>query len=306
MIKEQHRVFHYNNGVSRRLDKFLVKCLPEYSRSRIQNLIRSGKVTIDGVVAEKTGVKLDGQEVVRIIIPPTVPSQIIPEKIPLDIIFENNDILVVNKPPGMVVHPSLGHSSGTLVHAVLAHAPDIEGIGGEQRPGVVHRLDKDTSGLIIMAKNDKSHNFLQKQFQARQVNKTYIALVEGSPPSKIGRVEVPIGRDASQRQKMAAVGQKRGREAVSEYRTLETFGRHTLLEVHPITGRTHQIRVHMAFLECPIVGDKVYGYRTTTLPVKRQLLHAKKLMISIPGEKDQRSFEAPLPNDFLKALDLAK
>ncbi|MBW8012222.1 MAG: RluA family pseudouridine synthase [Chloroflexi bacterium] len=306
MIEEQVRVFYNTDSVSKRLDQFLVKRLPEHSRSRLQNLVKSGMVSVDGVIATKSGIKLDGGEVVEVTIPPTLPSRIIPENIPLDIIFESGDVLVVNKPPNMVVHPSPGHSSGTLANAVLAHAPDIKGIGGERRPGIVHRLDKNTSGLIIVAKNDDAHLILQKQFQSRKVEKTYVALVDGAPPSKFGRVEAPIGRDSTQRQKMGVVSPKKGRDSVSEYRTLESFDRHNLLEIHPITGRTHQIRVHMAFLGCPIVGDKVYGFGSPSLPAERHLLHAKKLRIILPGENDPREFEAPLPDDFINVLEMVR
>jgi 23S rRNA pseudouridine1911/1915/1917 synthase len=205
--------------------------------------------------------------------------------------------MVVNKPAGMVVHPAIGHASGTLINAAMAHAPDLEGIGGEQRPGVVHRLDKDTSGLIIIAKNDPAHQWLVNQFRLRKVNKIYQALVDGHPPTPKGRIEAPIGRDPNNRQRMAVVSEDKGREAISEYFTLEVFLRHTLLEVHLLTGRTHQIRVHMAFLGCPIVADPVYGHRKLSTELGRQFLHAWKLTLVLPGEKEPRTFEAPLPAD---------
>ena len=205
----------------------------------------------------------------------------------------------------MVVHPSAGHLTGTLVHAVLAHAPDIAGVGGEKRPGLVHRLDKNTSGVIILAKNDRSQQWLQDQFQERQVGKKYLALVDGKPPTPKGRVETPIGRDPSHRQRMAVTPSHKGRQAISEYVTLESFDKHTLLEVRILTGRTHQIRLHMAFLKCPVVSDTVYGRRQPSLPLTRQFLHAKELAIIIPGEVSSRRFEAPLPaelDDVLKTL----
>ncbi len=239
----------------------------------------------------------------RCVIPPTAPSELVGEDIPLDIIFENDDLLVVNKPAGMVVHPAAGHDTGTLVHAVLGYAPDIEGIGGEERPGVVHRLDKETSGLILLAKNDHAHRWLQDQFRLRKVEKTYLALVDGAPPTPSGRVEAPIGRDPSHRKKMAIMPPGKGREAVSEYITLESFEKHTLLEFHPLTGRTHQIRLHCMFLECPIVGDKIYGHRKQLIALDRHFLHAVRLKIVLPGEEDMQTFEAPLPDKLSEILD---
>jgi 23S rRNA pseudouridine1911/1915/1917 synthase len=240
---------------------------------------------------------------VQVRIPPPVPTALEPEAIPLRIVFENDDLIVVDKPAGMVVHPGAGHPSGTLVHAALAHAPSMAGIGGEGRPGVVHRLDKETSGLILLAKNDAAHQGLQEQFRSRQVIKVYLALVDGCPPTPTGRIEAPIGRDTSQRRQMAVVAASKGREATSEYRTLETFAEHTLLEVHPITGRTHQIRLHLAFLDCPVVGDKVYGRRKPSLPITRHFLHAARLTIRLPSEDAPRTFEAPLPEELRKVLE---
>jgi 23S rRNA pseudouridine1911/1915/1917 synthase len=231
-----------------------------------------------------------------------VASGLEPESIPLDVIYESAAVLVVNKPPGLVVHPGAGHTHGTLVHAALAHAPDLEGIGGELRPGVVHRLDKDTSGLIILAKNERAHAALQRAFKDRTVHKTYLALVEGHPPTPTGRVEAPIGRDASHRKRMAVVPASRGRTALTTYRTLETFAAGSLLEMHPETGRTHQIRVHLAFLGCPVAGDRVYGPRSAHIPAPRQMLHAWKLRVRLPGEAATREFEAPPPEDFEKVL----
>jgi 23S rRNA pseudouridine1911/1915/1917 synthase len=296
---------HYQETRPQRLDKFLVINLPNFSRSRLQSFIKDGLVLVNGEPARKAGQMLEVEDLVEVRIPPIVSSELVPEAIPLDVIFENEDLLVVNKPAGMVVHPAAGHASGTLVHAALAHAPDIEGVGGEERPGVVHRLDKDTSGLILLAKNDQAHRWLQDQFRLRRANKTYLALVDGRPPTRRGRVEAPIGRDPNQRKKMAVVSPNKGRQAVSEYQVLEAFPEHTFLEVRPITGRTHQIRLHMAFLGCPIVGDTIYGRRHASLPIHRHLLHAFHLEIQLPGEDHMRTFEAPLPdelNDLLEKL----
>jgi 23S rRNA pseudouridine1911/1915/1917 synthase len=268
-------------------------------------LIDDGLVTIDGVSARKAGQMVEAPACVQIRIPPPMPTSIEPQAIPLDILYENENLLVVNKPAGMVVHPAAGHASGTLVNAALAHDPDLEGIGGEQRPGVVHRLDKDTSGLILLAKNDRTQRFLQDQFRLRKIRKTYLALVDGAPPTPTGRIEAAIGRDPRDRKRMAIVMPNKGRDAASEYRTLETFPSHTLLEVHPITGRTHQIRLHLAYLNCPIVGDTIYGRRSPSLALNRHFLHAFQLVVQLPGEKQARTFEAPLPaelNDILAEI----
>jgi len=298
--------FHYSGEQAERLDKFLVTCLPEFSRARLQGLIENGCVLINNVAAKKSGQNIDNGAEIEVRVPAPVPSNLVGENIPLDIIFENDDLIVVNKPAGMVVHPAAGHDTGTLVHAVLGYDPDLEGIGGEERPGLVHRLDKETSGLIVLAKNERAHRWLQDQFRLRTVEKTYLALVDGKPPTPTGRVEAPIGRDTSHRKKMAIVSPGKGREAVSEYKTLETFRNHTLLEFHPQTGRTHQIRLHCLFLGCPIVGDSVYGKRTVTIKIDRHFLHAYRLKILLPNEKEPRTFQAELPEELKNALEEVK
>lgn len=294
--------FRFQNSDEERLDHFLVESLPDYSRARLQGLVKNGLVLINGAPAKKSGQILENRSLVEVRIPPAAPTDLIGENIPLDIVFENDDLIVVNKPAGMVVHPAAGHDSGTLVHAVLGYLPDIEGIGGEERPGVVHRLDKETSGLILLAKNDKAHRWLQDQFRLRRVEKTYVALVDGKPPTPSGRVEAAIGRDASHRKKMAIVSDSKGRDAVSEYKTLESFPQHTLLEFRPLTGRTHQIRLHCALLGCPIVGDEIYGRKKTSLALNRHFLHAQKLKIILPNEKQPRAFEAELPAELSQVL----
>lgn len=302
-MTERREVFDFQKEKEERLDHFLVECLPEFSRSRLQKLVKDGLVNVNGIPAKKTGQKLEPGSQVEVRIPPPAPTALVGEDIPLEIIFENDDLLVVNKPAGMVVHPAAGHDTGTLVHAVLGYDPDIEGIGGEERPGVVHRLDKETSGLILLAKNDHAHLWLSDQFRLRKVEKTYLALVDGAPPTPSGRVEASIGRDPSHRKKMAIMPPGKGREAVSEYLTLETFKKHTLLEFHPHTGRTHQIRLHCMFLKCPIVGDKIYGHRKQLIELDRHFLHAVRLKIILPGEKDARLFEAPLPDELQVILN---
>jgi 23S rRNA pseudouridine1911/1915/1917 synthase len=289
-----------------RLDKFLAEHLEEYSRSYIQKLISEGGVNVDGFPIYKKAELLNPGAEVEVTIPPAKDTSLIGEDIPLDILFENDDLIVVNKPAGMVVHPALGHASGTLVQAVLGYAPEIEGVGGIKRPGLVHRLDQNTSGVIMLAKNDRAHQFLQSQFQARSVDKQYLALVDGRPPTPQGRVEVAIGRDSKFRQRMAPALERDGKEAISEYFTQEVFPEHTFIKISILTGRTHQIRVHMAFLGCPVVGDTVYGRKKPSIEIQRQFLHAFRLSILIPGEEAKRTFEAPLASELFEVLDLLR
>jgi 23S rRNA pseudouridine1911/1915/1917 synthase len=302
-LNEQILSFRYDEIKSSRLDKFLVTCLPEYSRTRLQNLIENGSILVDGIIAHKSGQSINQGNIIVVKVPPIESTELVPEEIPLDIIFENNDLMVVNKPAGMVVHPAAGHASGTLVHAALGHAPEMMGIGGEKRPGVVHRLDKDTSGLIIIAKNDQAHRWLQDQFRLRKSIKTYLALVDGKPPTPSGRIEAPVGRDSVHRKLMTITTYKKGRDAVSEYRTLEVFSNHVLLEVHPLTGRTHQIRLHLKYIGCPVAGDKVYGHTHSTIPIKRHFLHASQLTIELPNEEKATTFNAPLPKELIDVLE---
>jgi 23S rRNA pseudouridine1911/1915/1917 synthase len=302
-LAESIRTFIVPAGRSDRLDKFLVECLPEFSRARIQGLIKDGQVEIGGKTITKTGFDAAAGMEIAVHIPEPVPSKLIPEDIPLDIVFENDDLVIVNKPAGMVVHPGAGHFSGTLVHAALAAIPDLEGIGGEERPGIVHRLDKETSGLIILAKNERSIRWLQDQFRDRDVQKVYLALVDGEPPSPIGRIEAEIARDPSHRKQMAVVSTGRGRSAVTEYKTLEKFEHYALIEAHPLSGRTHQIRLHLAFIGCPIVGDTVYGRKISTIDLDRHFLHAARISVKFPGEKSPRTFEAPLPKELQQVLE---
>lgn len=294
--------FTYQGSADERLDIILSDLLDDFSRSRVQSLIKDGRVRVAGSTVTKKAEKIPPGTRIQIQIPPPVSSELAPESIPLDIVYENDDLLVVNKPAGMVVHPGAGHSSGTLVNAVLAYAPEIEGVGGVKRPGLVHRLDKETSGLILLAKNDRAHQFLQEQFQERKVDKIYQALVDGQPPSRKGRVEVAVGRDPMHRQRMAPVLEEDGKMAVSEYFTVKSFQDHTLLEVHILTGRTHQIRVHLAFLDCPVVGDTTYGRKKPSVDIERFFLHAGRLGITLPGESEKRWFEVDLPPELERIL----
>jgi 23S rRNA pseudouridine1911/1915/1917 synthase len=285
-----------------RLDHFLAQSLPQFSRSRLQGLIRRGSVWIDGIAALKAGQMLVPGAHISVKVPAPEPTGLEAESIALDVIYEDDDVLIVNKPAGMVVHPGAGHQRGTLVNAAIAHDGNMMGVGGEERPGVVHRLDKDTSGLIALAKSDASLHRLQEQFQAREVHKTYLALVDGRPPTASGRIQAPIGRDPAHRKQMSILREGKGREAVTEYSTRELFDQHSLLELHPVTGRTHQIRLHCAFLGCPVVGDKIYGRRRPSIPMERHFLHAWKLELVLPSNSQRREFVAPLPHDLEEIL----
>lgn len=288
------------------MDKVIAAELPALSRTQAQRLIEDGFVTLAGKVVTKVGQRLERPAAIEVRIPPPAPAGNLPEAIPLDIVFENDDLLVINKPAGMVVHPAAGHVQGTLVNAVLGHAPDLEGVGDAQRPGIVHRLDKDTSGLIVVAKTDAAHRELQRQFKDREVEKGYLALLDGQPPTDTGRIEAAIGRDVRERKRMAVVPERQGRPAVTEYKVVEKFAAHTLVEARLLTGRTHQLRLHFAYLKCPIVGDKVYGRRTPSLPLDRQFLHAARLTLKLPGSGQARTFTAPLPDDLAKVLQLLR
>lgn len=302
-MSDEILTLNYESEDPVRLDRYLTETLTDYSRSRLQTFIKEGRVHVNGEPAKKMGQALESGDLITVVVPEARPSTLVPEDIPLDILYEDEQSIVINKPAGMVVHPAAGHETGTLVHAVLAHCGDLQGFGGEIRPGVVHRLDRDTSGIIVMAKNEKAHIFLQNQFKDRNVNKRYLALVDGAPPTPTGRVEAPIGRDPIRRQQMAILTPDKGRAAVTEYVTRRKYAKHTLIEAHPLTGRTHQIRVHMAFLKCPIVGDVLYGRKKQTIPLDRHFLHASKLTILLPGHDAPMTFEAPLPPELQTILD---
>ncbi len=283
-----------------RLDKITPTHVPDLSRATAQRLIKAGEVTVNGRPSKPSYRVQVGDEVV-VRVPIEMPAPVVPENIPLDVIYEDDALLVVNKPAGMVVHPAYGHASGTLVNAVLAHCPQIADVGGPDRAGVVHRLDKDTSGLILIAKDSVTRAALQRQFKRRQVAKTYLALVEGQMQPREGVVEAPVGRDKRQRKKMAVV--RSGREARTMYRAIEYFANYTLLEVRPHTGRTHQVRVHLSWLGYPIVGDAVYGRHRQRLLRGRHFLHAARIRFSHPATSEEVEFEAPLPPKLADVLN---
>lgn len=292
-----------------RIDRSLTAAFSELSRAQLQRLIEGGLVTLNNVVVGKASQKVAVGDEVVVTVPPPAPSDLAAEDIPLTIVYEDADVIVVDKAAGMVVHPAAGHAGGTLVNAVLGHDPDLEGVGDEQRPGVVHRLDKDTSGLIILAKNNKAHRFLQAQFKDREAHKLYTALVIGKPPTPAGMVDAPLGRDPKNRQRMAVVPEEKGRGAVTIYRTLESFRQFTLIEAEPKTGRTHQIRVHLTFIGCPLAGDALYATPRSVnikLPIlTRQFLHASSLTLQLPSGPT-RTFTSPLPADLEAALEFLR
>lgn len=279
-----------------RLDKIIVAQLGDVlTRSQIQTLIKDGEVTVDDKRV-KSGVKLKGGEVIRVTVPPPVEDEAVqPEEIELDIIYEDDDLAIINKPAGLVVHPGTGNPSGTLVNAILARYPQIAEMSyAPKRRGIVHRLDKETSGLILIAKKANTLHKMMKQFQARTVDKVYLTLVERPPKTPTGRINLPIDRDQKDRKKMAV--HRDGRPAVSEFMTLETFSAgQTLVQVKLLTGRTHQIRVHMAYIGAPVVGDRVYGRRKQRVSLKGQFLHATKLCFDHPRTGERMCFESPLP-----------
>ena len=284
-----------------RLDVFVARRLPELSRSHAQRLIQDGLVSVDARQM-KASERLSAGAKVTVQIPPPEPAPgLEAEAIPVTVLFQDFDLMVVDKPAGLTVHPAPGHPTGTLVNALLAIVPDLKGISGTLRPGIVHRLDKDTSGLILVAKNDRAMRVLQRQLKDRDVHKTYLALVEGVPKPAQGVIEAPIGRHPKNRKKMAVVAN--GRESETRYRVREVIagGRYALLEVEPVTGRTHQIRVHMAAIGHPVVADAVYGKRSEALA--RQFLHAWKIAFTMPLGGREVEFESPLPRDLREGLE---
>lgn len=305
-----HREFLFPPGRgSERLDRYLAECLPEWTRSQLKRLIEAGDVQLDGATA-KAGARLRGGEALAVRLPEPVSPVALAEDIPLAVLFEDRHLVVIDKPAGLVVHPAPGHQRGTLVNALLHHCGDLAGVGGELRPGIVHRLDKDTSGVLVATKDDATHNGLARQFKAHTITRRYLALVHGIVQNTTGSIDRPIGRHPTERMKMSGRARS-GRRAVTHWRVLQRFDpdRLTLLELRLETGRTHQIRVHLAELNLPVVGDPVYGrssqgsnltdpvLRTLVQQLRRQFLHARLLGFVHPATGAYMECASPLPAD---------
>ncbi len=289
-----------STGIGDRIDKYIVDRLEEegeggISRTQVQEWIKSGAVSVNGRLV-KANYKLTLGDQVQVDVPAAEEPEIVAEDIPLDIVYEDSDVIVINKPRGMVVHPAPGHASGTVVNALMHHCKDLSGINGVLRPGIVHRIDKDTTGLLMAAKNDLAHVSLAEQLKEHSVSRTYIALVHGNMPHDQGTIDAPIGRD-SQDRKLFAVTDRNSKEAVTHFTVLERLGDYTLLELKLETGRTHQIRVHMKYIGYPMAGDPVYG-RSKTVDLNGQALHAAELGFTHPRSGERLHFTALLPDDF--------
>ena len=288
-------------GAGQRLDKFLAEENDDLSRNYLQQLIAEEKVTVNQSVKQKS-YQLKEEDKIKLTVPEAQKLEDVePEAIPLDIIYEDEDLLVVNKQPDLVVHPAPGHPDGTLVNGLLHHCDNLSGINGVIRPGIVHRLDKDTSGAIVVAKNDQAHVELARQFKEREVTKEYLALVQGQLPHKKGKIDAAIGRNPNDRKKMA-VTSKNSKRAVSRFEIVERFNSYTLVKVKLETGRTHQIRVHMEYINHPLVGDQLYGYRDDNLNPERQMLHAQTLGFTHPQTGEYREWEALLLADMKQLI----
>lgn len=287
-----------------RIDKYVTESIEEQiSRSQIQQWIKNGDITVNGAVV-KPNHKLAADDKVVLTIPEPVEVSIMPEPIPLDIVYEDSDVIVVNKPRGMVVHPAPGHYSGTLVNALLHHCQDLSGINGKLRPGIVHRIDKDTSGLLMAAKNDKAHLSLAAQLKAHSVTRKYTAVVHGNVAHDQGTIDAPIGRDPSDRKKYM-VTDKNSKHAITHFIVLDRLADYTVLQLKLETGRTHQIRVHMKYIDHPLVGDPMYG-RSKGNPIEGQALHAEVLGFVHPASGEYMEFEAGLPDDMNHLLDVLR
>jgi len=280
-----------------RLDKYVCQKLPELSRTQVQKLIGDGYITVNDRVT-KAALKLNLGDRVNVVIPPPPPYHPTPEALPLNIIYEDNDLLVIDKPAGMTIHPAPGHYSHTLVNAILSYLPNLPDTGDSLRPGIVHRLDKDTSGVMVVAKNSAAQANLLSQFKSHAVVKAYLVLVKGHLTPENGLIEAPIGRDPSNRKRMAVVTE--GREARTQYQVIKYIDNYTLLEVRPETGRTHQIRVHLSAIGYPVVGDTTYGVKSAHVP--RQFIHASRLGFNLPSTGEYKEFTSELPTDLEQGL----
>ena len=291
------------NDENIRLDKFISETVPELSRTLIQQYIKAGDILVNGK-SEKASFKVKTGDEIEIRLPDDQEMDVLPEDIPLDVVYEDSDVIVVNKPSGMIVHPSSGIYSGTLVNALLYHCHDLSGINGVLRPGIVHRIDKETSGLLMVAKNDHAHRSLSEQLKEHSVSRKYVALVHGLIPHSHGKINAPIGRDVNDRQKMA-VTKNNSKEAVTNFTVLKRYQDMTLIECRLETGRTHQIRVHMAYIGYPVYGDPKYGY-TRDDQSHGQYLHAKTLGFIHPTTGEYLEFDSPLPDYFEQKLNELK
>lgn len=284
-----------------RLDKYVAEKCPQLTRSLTQKLIKQGNIGVNREPVRSSYIVKPGDEIF-IDIPPPAPAIPVPQNIPLKFIYEDGDIAVIDKPPGLTVHPAPGHPDGTLVNALLAHCPDIKGIGGELRPGIVHRLDKDTSGLMVIAKNHSAHVNLSAQMKGREITKKYIVLLKGKLPHREGKIIAPLGRDPKNRKKIAVVAS--GRQAITLYKVLEYIGNYTLVEATLLTGRTHQLRVHFSSLGFPVVGDSTYGGKENNIP--RQFIHSTYLSFTHPGSGKRVEFTLQLATDLNRYLGVIK
>ena len=293
---------------AKRLDAWLAENLPDISRSRIQKLIEDGNVRLNNCLCRSKKVKVAPGDNLLVTIPEPEKLDLTPENIPLQILFEDEHLIIVNKPVGMVVHPAPGHYTQTLVHALLYHCGTLAGIGGVERPGIVHRLDKDTTGAIVVAKSDRAHQHLQGQIKAKTARREYWGIVYGSFVGESGSIDLPIGRHRGDRKKMAVVAlEQGGREAVTHWQTLERIGNYSLMQFLLETGRTHQIRVHCAHLGHSLLGDTTYGSsRSLKVNLSGQALHARKLSLIHPISGDPITAMAPLPNEFIKLLQILR
>jgi len=305
VMSEKIELLVMSENSGKRLDKWLTDELDDLSRVRVQALLKSGAIYFANGSPAKANIKTTEGMKLIVEVPDAEPVEIVAEDIPLDVLFEDSDIIVVNKPAGLVVHPAPGHPAGTLVNALLFHCDDLGGVSGELRPGIVHRLDRDTSGVMVAAKCQAAMDSLSLQFSERKVEKEYVTIVHGIPHPLVGRIETEIGRSNHDRKRMSAKP-SRGRNAITNYRVTEVLGDFSYMRVVIETGRTHQIRVHMAHIGNHVVGDCVYGKRggNTVLPIHvgRQMLHAAKLTITHPSTGERMTFQAPLASDFAALL----
>ncbi|WP_372726716.1 RluA family pseudouridine synthase [Nostoc sp. TCL26-01] len=293
---------------SERIDRYLAEELPDFSRSRIQQLIEQGQVQVNGKVCTSKKINLKVGDRITLAIPEVQPLALQAEAIPLDILYEDDQLLILNKPAGLVVHPAPGHPDGTLVNALLAHCPHLPGIGGVQRPGIVHRLDKDTTGAIAIAKTDLAYQHLQAQLQAKTARREYLGVVYGAPKTPTGIVDLPIGRHPQDRKKMAIVPiEQGGRSAITHWQVQERLGNYTLMHFQLETGRTHQIRVHSTKIGHPIVGDRLYGSgHSVGVNLPGQALHAWKLQLQHPVSEEEIAVTAPIPQTFTTLLEVLR